>query len=241
MPESFDDDLSEYHKSHDWKQIDADGFDSELARHVEIFSDKWVKIYKNDSSAQNDGNFTRIIEKTAIGGHHLNRFNAHNPIAPQHLNSHPDLITERNKLILLDRKYFEFEASSSSCDTIDLNRSDNLDKYSTVFDQSNEHSEHDLDSNASIGDQINDEIAKPKPPQNKTQGSTQTKANKKKKGRAKYRPLTTDDEPTTSAANVRATNAVAAAPPGVRVISPLNTSRRMDLTKSGNYSLQFRL
>lgn len=238
MQKSFDDDSCEYHKSHDWGRINADGFDTELALRAETFSVKWVKLYENGSSTHNADN-------TAIGGHGANRFNLHNPIAPQHRDSHPDSITERNKLILLDKKYFEFEASSSSCDTpidtIDPNQKDNIDKYSSAFVQSYDQSDHDLESNASIGDQISDEIVEPKTTNHKTQGNAQIKTNKKKKGRTKYRPLTSDDQPTSSAANVRVTNTLAAAPPGAKVMSPLNNSRRMDLTKSGNYSLQFRL
>lgn len=232
-----DDDSFDGLDSHDWNGKKTDVFDTELVQRAEMFSDKWVQLYKNP--IHNDDGLSQIIGSTAIGGHHINRFNAQNSIV-QHLNSHPDSIIERNKLILLDKKYFEFEAST--CDeaeivTNDSNEKDDIKKYTTVFDHS--IIENDLDSNSLPSDQVN-ELVKPQLANNRIQGKPQIATSKKKKGRTKYRPLTCDEATMSSTANTRAT--VLAAPPGVKALqSPLNNPRRMDLSKNGNHSLQFRL
>lgn len=242
VQKSFSDDLCDHYKSHDWNQIAADGFDTALAHRAEIFSAKWVQLYERSPSTHGTNYFTQTIEKTAIGVHHLNRFNVQKSTAAPHLNSHPDAITERKNLILLDKKYFEFEASLNSSESVDPSPKDNIDMYSTVFHDTDDQSEHDLDSNVPICGPMNYETAKPKKTDHKTQRATTTKKDKKKKGRTQYRPLIADDATTTSSeCNMRASNDIAAAPPGAKVISPLTNSRRMDLIKCGNHSLQFQL
>lgn len=225
----------------DRRIIKTDRIDTELVKHAEIFSDKWVQLFKNPTHNDDDNNLTRIIKTTAIGGHHINRFNVQNSIVPQHVNSHPDSIIEQNKLILLDKKYFKFESIANDdveIDAIDSNGKDDIEKYATVFDNSSDQIENDMDSNARPIDQII-EIVKPQLANNKIQEKPQTKTSKKKKGRTKYRPMAYD-ETTTSTANARGT--VLAAPPGVKALqSPLTNPHRMDLSKNGNYSLQFRL
>lgn len=221
------------------------GFDAELARRAEKFSDKWVQLYKH--STQNDDNLSGIIETTAIGGHNINRFDKHNPFE-QHLNSHPESIIERNKLILLDRKYFKFETSSSNDDNDDAETSntsdtDDIKKYATVFNHSDEHIEDDPELDTLPIVQIHERKAEQKTDNCRIQGKTETKSTKKKKGRTKYRPLAYDEVTTasTSASNTRGMQALAA-PPGVKVLkSPLRHPRQMDLSKNGICSLQFRL
>lgn len=238
-----DDDSLEYYESHEWKRDKADEFDVELMSLAEKLSDKWVELYKN--TAHDDDNLTPIIDATAIGGHNINRFNKQNAFE-QHLNPHPDSIIEQNKLILLDKKYFEFEPSAEkSVTTIpsaETNDKNDIKTYATVFDHSDDKIENDLESEeASTIAQVNEQ-KEPPAPNCKLPQKTQIKtSSKKKKGRTKYRPLAYDEITSTSAADARKRPTLAA-PPGVKALtSSLMSPRRMDLSKNGNYSLQFRL
>lgn len=232
------DDPCEYYQSHDWKQEKTDSFDAQLAKQAEMFSDKWVKVFQNSTKNDDDYNLNRIIKTTAIGGHNIIRFDLPNP-QEQRLYSHPDVVVEQNKLILLDKKYFEFETADhfdvATVGVSDRSEKDNIETYTTIFDQPDDDdpTEHDLNSDEILAIVQTNEQIRPK-----VQETTQTKTNKKKKRRTKYRPLTCDD------VSASASNApkVFGAPPGVRSTqSALTTARRMDLSKGGNYSLQFRL
>lgn len=214
---------------------DIDRFDTDMVQRADIFSDKWVQLFKN-STPNDEEQLSSIMKTTAIGGHNMNRFDLQNHLE-KHSNSHPDSIIEQNQLILLAKKFFEFETTTDTDVAIsgDRNARDNIEKYTTVFYQSDDPIENDFNSSELPAcAQVKPTIA-----DSNVQEKTHIKANKKKKGRTKYRPLTCDDVSTTQP-NAR-TSTMVAAPPGAKALKSPISNPSMDLSKNGNHSLQFRL
>lgn len=235
-----DDEDDNNYKSHDWSRAKNDDFDTDLAHRAELFSEKWAELFEN--SAQNDGDtLNGMLKTTAIGGHNINRFDPKNSV-DHRLNLHPGSIIDQNKLILLDQKYFAFETSTETGVThaISNRNADYIESYTTVIDQIDDPIETALNSKELPAVVHFNETISPTKASSADQAKAQIKPNKKKKGRTKYRPLPCEEA---SSSTLTGTNARAlGAPPGVRTFaSPLTSSRRMDLSKGGNCSLQFRL
>lgn len=226
-------------------------WDSELVLLAETTSDKWARLYKNSKRTYDD-NVTQIVETTAIGVHNVNRFNVQGSIV-QKTNIHPDAIHEQNKLILLNKKYFEFDTSASSGSTASqstivascpIDEKTNIDNYATLFDHSIDDSkvENYLDSHELPDIVATNKIVDSKTVKCKNPEKSQVKTNKKKKGRTKYRPLEYDEISAKNPEDARRGHLIAA-PPGVKAFKPSSMAhpRQMDISKNGNHSLQFRL
>lgn len=224
-------DLSDYYESHTWDNRKICAFDDELASKAEQSSTQWVDLFKYSSLDADVNNVSKIIQKTGLNSQEENTFSHQ---STTHTTKY-DSIADKNKLVLLDKKYFEFETSVKAVAVSVRDVETDLNMYSTVFDH--EDSTHDevIDSEPLPEKTFKAPPNPSKPLDGPSKSGKKNKTNKKK-GRTQYRPFETDSLPSTD----QNPGSFVGAPPGVRVTKSLQT-RHFDLSKSGNSSLNFRL
>lgn len=217
----------DFYEAHNWTKHLTTHFDVELAQAAEENSLKWSRLFHNASHCSDAKIVSRIIRTTGINIHGINSFNDRNFLGDA--KSKPDSVDEKNKMILLSGKYFEFETGEDQASTSTSRMESEINSSRSVFACS--------DSSNDEGDAKYNETLKIEVNKNHTENALKTQKNKKKlkkKSRAQYRSWTSDDAVAINP-EIRA-----GAPPGVQVVKSRNP-RNLDLSKSEKYSLQFRL
>lgn len=222
VEDRFDVNFENDDKSRSRNQLKFGGFDIELVRKAESLSAKWELLFKRPTQDQDVADISRIIETVGLSSDHVGAFTHQN--RKKDITSNPESIAEKDNLILLDRKYFQFE----SCGDDVSNKAEECSSVAST-------SEFDFFvDKTGENPTINDET---------TSQKMLKKKKKKRNGRRKQIPTTEHEThiPENQSQIKDIAENLVGAPPGAKIYNSQSLRRGIDLTKNSNYSLSFRL